>query len=225
MAQLSPGFAGVEVVARGISARGPRGCAFDGVSAAIAAGQLGVVTGPSGSGRTSLLLALAGRMRLVAGVLAVGGHRVPEQGRRVRELVAIARAEPAVSLDPELPVRELIRERLLIGGREIDRTAIEAVFELLEFQPPQDIPLGELRPDQQTLLAVALTAAERPGALVLDDVTTGPVWSALRTLTEWGLTVLAATDELPDDLDPETTVVIELAHPADRDQLPTGVAE
>ncbi|MCM6778202.1 ATP-binding cassette domain-containing protein [Nocardia sp. CDC159] len=225
MAQLSLDFPGVEVVARGITARGPQGCAFDGVSLAVEAGRLGVVTGPSGSGRTSLLLALAGRMRLVAGVLAVGGHRIPEQAARVRELVAVARAEPAVYPDAELSVREHIRERLLLGGPRISPATISAAFELLEIQPPQDIPLGRLHPDEQTVIAVALAAAERPGALVLDDVATAPVWSALHTLTGHGLTVLAATDRVPPGLDPEATTVIELAHPIDRDRLTTAAKE
>ncbi|MBF4998970.1 hypothetical protein IRT45_17630 [Nocardia sp. BSTN01] len=77
-------FHGVEIIARGITARGARGCAFAGVSVELAAGQLGVVAGRSGSGRTSLLPAPAGRM---------------------------ARAEPAVGLDDELRVGDIVTER------------------------------------------------------------------------------------------------------------------
>ncbi len=65
------GYDGVDIIARGITARGARGCAFTGVSVDIEAGQLGVTVGSAGSGRTSLLLALAGRMRLMAGFLIV----------------------------------------------------------------------------------------------------------------------------------------------------------
>lgn len=86
--------AGVDVVARGASVRGPRGPVFEGVDLDVPAGGLLAVHGPAGSGRTSLLLALAGRMRLSGGAVRVGGHVLPAEGRRVRRLVAVARAAP-----------------------------------------------------------------------------------------------------------------------------------
>ncbi|MGW5516585.1 ATP-binding cassette domain-containing protein [Nocardia africana] len=162
-------FHGVEIIARGITARGARGCAFAGVSVDVTAGQLAVVAGPSGSGRTSLLLALAGRMRLVAGSVAVGGCRLPADAARVRQLVAVARAEPAVGLDDELRVGDIVTERTMIGGPRIGRAAIHDALAMLGVDAPATVTVADLPPREQTLLAVALAAAEQPAAIVVDE--------------------------------------------------------
>ncbi|MYT05250.1 ATP-binding cassette domain-containing protein, partial [Streptomyces sviceus] len=54
---------GIAVTAEGFGLKGPRGWAFRGIDLAAEPGALIAVEGPSGSGRTSLLLALTGRMR------------------------------------------------------------------------------------------------------------------------------------------------------------------
>jgi heme exporter protein A len=46
---------------------------FDGVSLSLAAGEACALTGPNGSGKTSLLRAVAGLARLEAGVVGFGG--------------------------------------------------------------------------------------------------------------------------------------------------------
>ncbi|MCC3312595.1 ATP-binding cassette domain-containing protein [Nocardia africana] len=219
-------FHGVEIIARGITARGARGCAFAGVSVDVAAGQLGVVAGPSGSGRTSLLLALAGRMRLVAGSVAVGGCRLPADAARVRQLVAVARAEPAVGLDDELRVGDIVTERTMIGGPRIGRAAVHDALTMLGVDAPATATVADLPPREQTLLAVALAAAEQPAAIVVDDVDRGcddtdaeRIWEALRILTGLGCTVVATTTIPPPSLD-DSVAVIDLPHPTQRDQIP-----
>ncbi|NKY87318.1 ATP-binding cassette domain-containing protein [Nocardia veterana] len=218
-------FHGVDIIARGLTARGARGCAFAGVSLDIEAGRLAVITGPGGSGRTSLLLALAGRMRIVAGSAAVGGWRLPDDARRVREVVGVARAEPAVGLDDELRVGDLVQERMLIAPG-VDGAAVADAMALLEVDAPGRTAVADLPPDQRTLLAVALTAAEGPGVVVVDDTTRGcdpagsdRVWTGLRALGEHGCTVLASTAEALPALDDSITV-IELPHPTERDRIP-----
>ncbi|TVT23945.1 ABC transporter ATP-binding protein, partial [Amycolatopsis rhizosphaerae] len=60
------GVVGAAVTARGLGVRGPRGPVFENVDLEVPAGGFLVVHGPGGSGRTSLLLALSGRLRLTA---------------------------------------------------------------------------------------------------------------------------------------------------------------
>lgn len=192
----------------------------------VAAGQLGVVAGPSGSGRTSLLLALAGRMRLMAGSVAVGGCRLPADAARVRQLVAVARAEPAVGLDDELRVGDIVTERTMIGGPRLGRAAVHDALTMLGVDAPATATVADLLPREQTLLAVALAAAEQPAAIVVDDVDRGcddtdaeRIWEALRILTGLGCTVVATTTIPPPSLD-DSVAVIDLPHPTQRDQIP-----
>ncbi|NEC09105.1 ATP-binding cassette domain-containing protein, partial [Streptomyces sp. SID7909] len=61
---------GAAVTAEDLGLEGPRGWAFRGVSLRAEPGALIAVEGPSGSGRTCLLLALTGRMRPTEGEAA-----------------------------------------------------------------------------------------------------------------------------------------------------------
>jgi ABC-2 type transport system ATP-binding protein len=191
------------ITAVGLCARGQRGLIFQGVDADIPASSLAVVVGRGGSGRTSLLLALAGRFRLLSGRLKVGRYETPQDLKAIRRVVAVARARPAIELDQQLRVRELLAERRAIGGAEVEgrfRTTSELVG--LNVQP--ETRVEELEPADRLLLALALVLAEGPTAVVVDDVDAGStpddlgrVWSSLRTVADAGPTVVASSTSPP----------------------------
>jgi ABC-2 type transport system ATP-binding protein len=199
---------GIGIVARSITGHGPLGATFQSVDLEAAPGDLIAVTGPGGSGRTSLLLALAGRFPLVAGELLVGGHPLPAEAAAVRRLVAVARARPSIDLDERLRVHELATERGLLGRRRRAATAdaVTAALGLVGIDPPRDAPIGELHPAERALLACALAVAENPAAVIVDDVDHGLepgdrpwVWRALRAIAGSGRTVVASAGEPPTD--------------------------
>jgi ABC-type multidrug transport system ATPase subunit len=197
------------------------------VSLDVAAGQLAVIAGPGGSGRTSLLLALAGRMRLVTGTITVGDHRLPADARRVQKLVAVAQAPPAVDLDDDLRVGELIKERKTIGGGHPKPSAVHETLGLLGFGAAPDLRVAALRPSDRTLLAVGLAAAEQPDAVVVDDADRGcdpeesqRVWAALSMLAAGGCTVLASSSQTPATREQAHIAVTLLPHPLERDAIP-----
>lgn len=222
-------FSGVEIIARGISVRGPKGCAFANVSLDVGAGQLAIVAGPGGSGRTSLLLALAGRMQLVTGTVRVGAHVLPGDARQVQRCVAVAQAPPAVDLDEYLRVDDLVAERATIGGTSASPQVVHELFEILGLDAPATVTIDELRPRDRTLLAVSLAAAERPSALVVDDADAdcGPeegrhVWAALQSLAASGCTVVASSTQVPELPDEADIAVTVLPHPLERDAIPAA---
>ncbi|WP_344860570.1 ATP-binding cassette domain-containing protein [Amycolatopsis ultiminotia] len=180
--------------------RGPRGAVFENVDLEVPPGGLLVVQGHGGSGRTALLLALAGRMRFVSGAIRVGGHTLPGAAHRVRKVVGVARAEPAVDWEGRLRVAEVIAERRWIG--RLAQRQIRAALEVVGVEPPERALVEDLEPPTALLLAVGLTLAEYPGALVVDDVERGctldqrlVVWEALERVRGTGCTVLAGTTE------------------------------
>jgi ABC-2 type transport system ATP-binding protein len=208
----------VGIVARKITARGPMGPAFQAVDLEAEPGSLVAVTGPGGSGRSSLLLALAGRLRLVAGELAVGGYRLPMRSAAVRRLVAVARVRPAIDLDQRLRLQELLGEPYLTAPRDASTASIAAALSLLRIDPPRDALLADLHPAEQTLLACVLAVATEPGAIVIDDVDQGLepgdvpwVWRALRAVVGTGCTVVASASAPPPDPVP-ADVVVRLPH-------------
>ncbi|MEV4611528.1 ATP-binding cassette domain-containing protein [Kitasatospora sp. NPDC049258] len=186
---------------------------FENLDLRVPAGGLLVAHGPGGSGRTSLLLALAGRMRPSGGAVQVGGHLLPGAAGRIQELVAVARAEPAVALDDSLRVGELEAERRWLDRRVTTRRVAEA-YELLGLRPRPHELLRDLSPADGLLLAVALALAAHPAAVVVDDVGRGcpaadreQLWRALARARGTGCTVLAGALDAPEGLDPAPVLV------------------
>jgi ABC-2 type transport system ATP-binding protein len=78
---------------------------FRDLEVAVEPGEIVAVAGPPGSGRTTLLLALAGRFRLTAGTVTATG------------LVALGHVPDVMTPEPAFTVEEHVRERLaLLGG-------------------------------------------------------------------------------------------------------------
>lgn len=81
------------------------------------AGSLIAVEGPSGSGRTCLLLALTGRMKTTAGHAYVAGHRLPRKRAAVRAVSVLSAVPGVTDLEPALSVAEQLREQALLRRR------------------------------------------------------------------------------------------------------------
>src|SRR5882757_4798891 len=92
-----------------------RGWVFRDVELSLTAGSVTAITGPAGSGRSMLLLTLAGRAKPTTGRLVVAGQ---ERRPDIRQLVAVARITGAVELEPELHVIDHIREAELLGNHD-----------------------------------------------------------------------------------------------------------
>ncbi|MER7960254.1 ABC transporter ATP-binding protein [Streptomyces sp. NPDC096030] len=170
-----------------------------GVDASIAASQLAVITGPPQSGKTSLLLALAGRFRLDTGHVHIPGSSSPHTARELQRRLSVARARPAIDLDERLQIEEIISERRAVAGRVITPQAVNNACDVLGLAvPPARTLLSDLTVCQRTLLCLALAVAEKRDGLIIDDVDLGlntrdsqRIWHAMRAVTDQGQTVIA----------------------------------
>ncbi|MGJ7908157.1 ATP-binding cassette domain-containing protein [Actinopolyspora sp. H202] len=193
---------GVAITARGISVRGPLGPVFSNVDAEIRPGELATVTGPSGTGRTALLLTLSGRLRPITGTIEVDGRSLPKGAKRARTLIAPARLRPGFELEGRWRVREAVRERRITT--KVDNDDISDAFDLVGIDPEPEALIDSLHPGEQLLLAVALGMAALPAGLLVDDVELGlpgaartRVWAALEAIAEAGTTVLVSNTDPP----------------------------
>jgi ABC-type multidrug transport system ATPase subunit len=182
------------IAATGLGLRTRRGWVFRDVDLALAAGSVTALAGPAGSGRSMLLLTIAGRARPSAGTLTVAGH---DRRAEIRRSVAVARITAAVELEPELRVTDHVREASLLAHGHFDaRWARDLVGSAAD-----SVTLaGDLAADESVLLSVALAMATKPAVLVVDDVDHDAsaeqqtrIWRALRTAADTGTTVVATT--------------------------------
>ncbi|MFT4166251.1 MAG: ATP-binding cassette domain-containing protein [Microlunatus sp.] len=180
------------------------GPVYEDVELAFPRGRLAAIVGRSGSGRSALLLTLAGRMRGWTGWVRVAGYDPTTQTRLLRDRTSLALVDGLVGLEPRLTVAESITERSLIDAVPLAKagTRFEAACAALEVEFPRTAEVGRLSALDQTRLAVAL-ATMRPAEIVfldsahrgLDEEEGNALMSGLEALVAAGtLVVLTALE-------------------------------
>lgn len=219
-------MAAAGVTAQGLGLEGPRGWAFRGISFEADPGSLIAVEGPSGSGRTCLLLALTGRMKATEGTARVGAAVLPKQLGAARRFSALAHVPGVTDLDPALTVAEHLHERALLQrrfggslrgllrprterateiGLRIDRALAAAGLDREALPKGSRTAVRDLERVEALRLSVALALIGEPGLLGVDDTDLklsdaerDVVWALLKSIAESGTTVLAVCSEAPD---------------------------
>jgi energy-coupling factor transport system ATP-binding protein len=144
---------------------------LDGINLQLSPGQLGLVAGRSGCGKTTLLEVISGLAEPSAGSVLWQGQRL--NGRRRRWLCGL------VFQFPERHFLGLtVGQELKLGQRRLGaETAAEVLRqvgleELSLKQPPEQLSGG-----QQRRLALAVQLLRNPEVLLLDEPTAGLDWS------------------------------------------------
>ncbi|MFJ6795746.1 ATP-binding cassette domain-containing protein [Streptomyces sp. NPDC091268] len=236
---------GAAVKAEDFGLKGPRGWAFRGARIDAAPGSLIAVEGPSGSGRTCLLLALTGRMKATAGRAEVGGHALPKKMAAVRRISALGPVPGVNDLDPALSVAEQLREgallqrrydgplRALLGPRterraagaaRIDAALAAAGLDLSTLPKGPRTSVRDLERLESVRLSVAIALLGSPRLLAVDDLDLklsdaerAEAWTLLRSLAAAGTTVLAVCSEAPEDVTVLRTAGEDAEDAADRE--------
>ncbi|MET3987600.1 ATP-binding cassette domain-containing protein [Streptomyces sp. PvR034] len=218
---------GAAVTAEDFGLKGPRGWVFRGVSLNAPAGSLIAVEGPSGSGRTCLLLALTGRMKPTEGSAEIARHRLPKKMAAVRRITALGPVPGVTDLDPALTVAEQLREGALLqrrydgpvrallrsraerasGTRARIDAALAAVGLRLDTLPKGPrTSVRDLERLEALRLSVAVALLGGPRLLAVDDTDLklsdaerAEAWTLLRHIADSGTTVIAVCSEAPAD--------------------------
>lgn len=218
---------GAAVVVDGFGLKGPRGWAFREVSFRAGPGTLVAIEGPSGSGRTCLLLALTGRMKAKEGTAEVGGLPLPKKMAAVRRISALGHVPGVSELDPAFTVAEHLGERAMLQRRfdgsvrtflrrpserraaaraRIDEAVAAAGLDLAALPKGERTSVRDLERLEALRLSIALALIGRPRLLAVDDTDLklsdadrAEAWALLRSVADSGTTVLAVCSEAPED--------------------------
>jgi branched-chain amino acid transport system ATP-binding protein len=173
--------------------------AVDGVSFAVAPGDIFAVIGPNGAGKTTLFNMIAGVFAPDDGGITfadarIDGRRPDEIARRgIGRTFQIVRPFPALSVEDNVIVGALLRAGDLDAAREL---AGDVLRRLDLFDKRARLAASLTLPDRKRL-EVARALATRPKLLLLDEVMAGlrptetdRMVAILRDLNRGGLTIL-----------------------------------
>jgi ABC-2 type transport system ATP-binding protein len=144
------------LIARGAGVRRRRRWLFHDLDVTVEPGEVVAVVGPPGSGRTTLLLALAQRFRLSAGRVTVDGP------------AALGHVPDVSAPEPVFTVAEHVRERLALLGRS--RRDADSV-DLRGLDP--ETKGRDLTPYEKQVLGLVLAQLANPVVIALDGFEEG----------------------------------------------------
>jgi ABC-type multidrug transport system ATPase subunit len=192
--KLEEGLADLRVEDLGLRTR--RGWVFRHVSFDAPSGSLTSIIGPAHSGRSALLLSIAGRMRSTEGRARVGEIDVVADPSAARRAVGLGLFDGMNDLERDLTVADHLRQQRSL---QRDTGSADALLRSVGLEIDPRTQVDDLAPIEQTLLGAALALAGSPPVIVLDDVDRDlgageriALWRSLKGIALCGTTVLAA---------------------------------
>ena len=177
--------------------------AVDGVSFAVAPGEVFGLLGPNGAGKTTTVGILTTRVRRTGGVARVGGVDVGADPVTARRLVAVVPQRN--NLDRSLSVRQNLLFHAAYHGVPAAERARRADELLAEFGLAEraNDKVDFFSGGQSQRLMVARALMHAPQVLFLDEPTTGLdpaarlfVWDRVRGLRARGVTIVLTTHDM-----------------------------
>ncbi len=175
--------------------------ALDGVSLAIAPGEIFALLGPNGAGKTTLIGAACGLVRKTSGRVSVLGVDLDVDPVRPRYDVGLVPQE--INFDPFFTARETLEIQLGYFGRSKDAARIDELLAALSLSGKADVPTRALSGGMKRRLLIAKALVHRPRLVFLDEPTAGvdvelrrDLWAYVRRLRAEGTTVVLTTHYL-----------------------------
>jgi ABC-2 type transport system ATP-binding protein len=177
--------------------------ALDGVSFAVAAGEIVGLLGPNGAGKSTTLGVLATLLRFDAGRVAVAGHALPSGAAEARRALGLVPQQVAVY--PTLSARENLLFFARMAGlrsRAARESAAEALA-LVGLGARADEPVERLSGGMRRRLNLACGVLHRPAVVLLDEPVVGVdpqsrerIFDAVGRLAQSGAAILYSTHQM-----------------------------
>jgi oligopeptide/dipeptide ABC transporter ATP-binding protein len=150
--------------------------AVDGVSLHLSSRETLGIVGESGCGKSSLAKSLLRLVEPTGGVVALEGEDIleasPARLRKLRRRIQMVFQDPFASLNPRIPVRDIVAEPLIIHGvgRQEARTQADELLEAVGLSPDHGNRYpGEFSGGQRQRVGIARALSLEPAVIVLDE--------------------------------------------------------
>lgn len=158
------------ISARDLELRTMTGFVYRGVDVDVYPGELVAVRGRNGSGKTALLLTLAGRMKSTGGTLNVSGYELPRQRSKVQRRVGLALFAGLNDLQDSLNVVYAAGAEFELYGRRPRHEAVLAYLREWGLEDVANVLVKDLTAERLAQLGIALAFVGEPAVVVVDDV-------------------------------------------------------
>ena len=159
--------------------------ALDGVSLAIAEGELVSIVGPNGAGKTTLVNVLTGLLKPTAGVVRFRGEDIAGIGPVMLARRGMARAFQLVHIFPAMTVGQTIAVAVIsqewkgltffrdVSKDEGVRARVHEVASIFGLEHKLETEARYLSQGEKKLLDIASAFALKPEVILLDEPTSG----------------------------------------------------
>jgi ABC-2 type transport system ATP-binding protein len=171
--------------------------ALDGVSFAVAPGEVFGLLGPNGAGKTTLMSIVAGLSQPSAGEVRLQGQVFTQSRKELRHLIGIVPQDLAIY--NELSARENLRffgQLYGLGGTALEQR-VDGVLAAVALSDRADERAGTFSGGMKRRLNLGAALVHGPALLLLDEPTTGVdpqsrnhIFEEVRRLNAAGLTVV-----------------------------------
>lgn len=180
---------------------------IDGIDATVSSGEVVVLIGASGSGKSTFLRCLNGLETLTAGEILIDGIPLERKSSRLKQVRRqVGMVFQQFNLFPHLTVLENIIEAPIHVLKHQKKHAIQAARDLLSkvgLSEKENFYPGTLSGGQCQRVAIARALAMHPKIMLFDEPTSaldpelvGEVLSVMKQLAEEGMTMVVVTHEM-----------------------------
>lgn len=158
------------IQARDLGIRTIIGSPYQNVNLSVERDTFALICGEHGSGKTALLLTLAGHMAPSKGSLVVGGYEFPRERNKVARIAGLGIFAGLNDLEENLPCLSLLRAELDLYGKPSRKRAAIQYLDEWDLAHIQNMLVRDLAQIDLARFGIALGMAKDPELLVVDDL-------------------------------------------------------